>query len=159
VEGSNRRRKNRSYTCIAETCVLYSDCELQRDSFTEIMQNHVKSTAENFVNIRLNIFYWRGLFSMEFLFTMYHKALNHTWHFAWSSMRVWSYSWAVSYAICIGHLQHLFFLLKEKIEMTVSDQFIDLTLELFCFYQEIDSTNLQVVVPRGVLRELSKRCV
>ena len=49
--------------------------------------------------------------------------------------------------------------MKDDVVMTVSDQFSDLTLELYCFYQEIDSTNSQVVVPCGVLRELSKRCV
>jgi len=46
VEGSKWCRKNRNYTCIAETCVLYSDCELKRDSSTTIRQNHVKSLGK-----------------------------------------------------------------------------------------------------------------
>jgi len=49
--------------------------------------------------------------------------------------------------------------MKDNIEMTVSDQFSDLTLELYYFYQEIDFTNSQVVVPCGVLRELSRRWI
>jgi len=36
VKGSKSHRKNRSYTCIAETCVLHSDCELKHDSSTTI---------------------------------------------------------------------------------------------------------------------------
>jgi len=67
------RKKNRSYTCIAETCVLHSDCELKHDSSTTISQNHMKY-AEKLVNIALNIFCLCGLFSVEFLFTTYHKA-------------------------------------------------------------------------------------
>jgi len=71
VEGSKWRRKNRNYTCIVETCVLYSDCELKRDSSTTIMQNHMKSLGK----IALKIFCSCGLFSVEFLFiTTDHKA-------------------------------------------------------------------------------------
>jgi len=92
--GSKWCRKNRSYTCIAEILVLHSDCELKLDSSTTITWKH----AEKLVTIALNIFCSCGLFSMEFFLPQiinYGSMLHHVWCFAWSSMRVWSYSWAV----------------------------------------------------------------
>jgi len=62
VEGSKWHRKNRSYTCIAKTCVLHSDCELKGDSSTTITWNYV----EKLLTIAPNIFCSSGLFSVEF---------------------------------------------------------------------------------------------
>jgi len=102
VEGCKWRRRNRSYTYvyIAETCVLHlviaSSSVTHPRKLCKITWNH----AEKLVTIALNIFY--SYFMWNFCLPQIIKhgsMLNHAWCFAWSSMRVSSYSWAVPYYV------------------------------------------------------------
>jgi len=88
VEGSNDRRNNRSYICIAETCILHSDCELKSDSLMKTTKNNVKSRREI---CKYTSFTGVDYFPWNFCLPHIIKhgiMLNHAWCFGWSSICV-----------------------------------------------------------------------